>query len=100
MKRALKNLLKQNLRRVFELGQRAGVDVLPRHFYSQASHVRALRTTTTWRQPRRMDSVRGHELAQEIAFAEQVCEHEFIEQAISSQVYEAACAENAEAGFG
>ena len=100
MQRALKNLVKKNLRRVFELGQRAGLDILPRHFYSQVPDVRELRRTDTWRQPRHMQSVRGHELAGQLEFAEQVCKQEYIQRALRDDVYEKACAENGEAGYG
>ena len=100
MKPAIKNLVKQNLRRVFELGQRAGVDVLPRHFYSQVPDVHELRQTTAWRRPRRMDSVRGHQLKQQIQFAERICQRDYVQHAIAEQVYERACADNGEPGYG
>lgn len=100
MKRALKNLVKQNLRRVFEVGQHAGLDILPRHFYSQVPDLRELRRSTDWRKPHSMRSVRGHELSEQLAFAERVCQREFIQAASDSQVYERACKENGEAGYG
>jgi hypothetical protein len=100
MKRALKNLVKQNLRRAFELGQQVGVDVLPRHFYSQIPDVQQLRRTTGWRRPRQMQSVRGHELEGQLRFAERVCRSEFVQRAIGDRVYEAACTSNGEPGYG
>jgi Methyltransferase domain len=100
VKRALKNLVKQNLRRVFEVGQRVGVDVLPRHFYSQIPDVQELRQTTAWRRPRRMQSVRGHELGQQLRFAERVCRSEYVQRAIRDRVYEQACASNGDPGYG
>lgn len=45
-----------------------------------------------------MQSVRGHELSAQLAFAEGVCKPEYIQAA--SQVYERACRDNGEAGFG
>lgn len=100
MKRALKNLVKDNLRRVFEVGQRVGVDVLPRHFYSQIPDVRELRRTSAWRRPRQMQSVRGHELARQLSFAERICRSEYVERAIRERVYEHACESNGEPGYG
>ena len=82
------------------LGQRAGVDVLPRHFYSQVPDVHELRQTTAWRRPRRMDSVRGHQLKQQIQFAERICQRDYVQHAIAEQVYERACADNGEPGYG
>lgn len=98
MKRAIKNLVKQNLRRVFEVAQHAGLDILPRHFYSQVPDLRELRRTTEWRRPRSMSSVRGHELSAQLAFAERVCRPEYIQAA--AEVYERACSANGEPGFG
>lgn len=57
--RRLKNLSKRALRGGFELGQRFGVDILPRHFYSEIPGMPTLRSTTMWRAPRSMLGIRG-----------------------------------------
>jgi hypothetical protein len=57
--RRLKNLGKQAMRSGFELGQRFGVDVLPRHFYSEIPDMRRLRSTTEWKSPRSMVGIHG-----------------------------------------
>jgi Methyltransferase domain len=62
--RRLKNLSKQALRTGFELGQRFGVDVLPRHFYSEIPDIRILRSTTAWKAPRSMLGIYGTSDAQ------------------------------------
>jgi methyltransferase family protein len=59
LKKRFKKTLKQNLRRSFELGQRFGVDILPRHFYSEIPDIRVLRSTTAWRAPRSMHGILG-----------------------------------------
>lgn len=100
MTRALKNLIKRLLRRGFEVGQRVGVDVLPRHFYSQIPSIEELRKGTAWKRPRDMSSVRGHAVAQQLKFAERICERDIVERAIRDQIYEQACASNGEPGFG
>jgi hypothetical protein len=50
--RALKNRGKLLLRSVFELGQRFGFDILPRHFYSEIPNMRVLKSTRQWKAPR------------------------------------------------
>jgi len=55
----LTNLAKRQLRRVFEIGQRFGIDILPRHFYSEIPDIRILKSTTPWRAARSMRGIRG-----------------------------------------
>lgn len=54
-----REVAKSALRQVFVAGQRLGVDVLPRHFYSAIPDVRALRASTTWRQPYSLAGLSG-----------------------------------------
>lgn len=56
-KRKLKNQGKLLLRRIFEFGQKLGVDVLPRHFYSEIPDIGLLRTTNQWRSPLSMQGI-------------------------------------------
>jgi hypothetical protein len=49
--RAVKLAGKRLLRVLFELGQRFGVDLLPRHFYSEIPDIRLLKATREWRRP-------------------------------------------------
>ena len=48
-RRRLKDRAKLGMRRLFELGQRLGVDVLPRHFYSQIPDIGELRSDESWK---------------------------------------------------
>ena len=98
---ALKRIGKGAARRGFELGQRVGLDVLPRHFYSQVPDVGALRRERAWRAPRTMVGVRGTDLDGQAAFLGDCCPAEV--RALlppGLEVYEAACAENGAAGYG
>jgi len=58
-RRQLKNRGKLFLRKVFELGQHFGVDLLPRHFYSEIPDIRQLRHSEGWREPFDMKGIRG-----------------------------------------
>jgi predicted O-methyltransferase YrrM len=100
VKRALKNIAKRGLHGAFELGQRVGVDMLPRHFYSQIPNLSELRHSRRWRVPRQMHSVRGHELAQQLHFVQRVCQPAHIEDALRERAYDQACASNGESGYG
>jgi hypothetical protein len=100
VKRALRTALKQLLHRGFEVGQRAGIDVLPRHFYSQIPDIGELRRSALWKLPRDMSNVRGHELAKQLEFAARICASTVVAQAIRADVYARACADNGEPGFG
>jgi hypothetical protein len=100
VKRAIKNIAKRGLSQIFETGQRLGVDVLPRHFYSEISDMRELRRTQQWKLPRRMTSVAGSAIDTQIAFAQEVCRPDVCADAERLQVYAEACARNGEPGYG
>jgi hypothetical protein len=65
---ALKSSFKQLMRRSFEFGQRLGVDVLPRHFYSEIPNIALLRETTAWRKPFDFSHIAGADLGSQQAF--------------------------------
>jgi hypothetical protein len=73
LKRGLKNQGKRFIRGVFELGQAVGVDILPRHFYSEIPDIRRLRKETQWRKPLSLEGVRG-DVASQIAFVQECTE--------------------------
>ena len=101
LKRRLKNQAKRGLRHLFELGQRVGVDILPRHFYSEVPDIRALRNDRAWRVPRSMVGVHGTEIDAQFEFVESCC---FGPEGIRSQladgaIHRDACDANGEPGF-
>lgn len=75
-RRTWKDWGKSALRDVFEVGQRLGVDVLPRHFYSEIPDIRALRHDQSWRRPYTMKSVAGTDLEQQLAWLKGICPDE------------------------
>lgn len=95
----LKRALKRSLAHVFHLGQRLGVDVLPRHFYSEIPDIAKLRRTREWRKPFGMLGVRGADLASQRAFVRQTVEANGA-TAFPPNLHEAACRRNGEPGFG
>ena len=99
-KRRLKNLSKRGLRGLFEFGQRLGVDVLPRHFYSEVPCIRELRRESHWRLPHSMVGVRGSDIDPQFEFVESCCSPHLIDRQRRGDLHWAACEANGEPGFG
>ncbi len=100
MRRRLKTLGKRGLRQLFELGQRVGVDVLPRHFYSQIPDIRELRREGAWKSPYSMFGVAGAEVDSQFELLESCCTSEILSRLRRGDIYRDACLANGEAGFG
>ena len=66
---SLKQQMKRILRRIFEVGQRFKVDILPRHFYSEIPSISLLRSTTAWRRPLSMNGIAGAEIQSQLELA-------------------------------
>jgi hypothetical protein len=96
--RALKNQLKALLRLVFELAQRLGVDILPRHFYSQIPDISELRRELYWRAPSSMYGIAGSALPDQIAFIDECCPIELCSELSSKHIHQTAIRENGEDG--
>jgi predicted O-methyltransferase YrrM len=58
------------LRSLFEAGQRLGIDILPRHFYSEIPDIRALKNTSEWKKPRSFFGIPG-DIEKQVAWVEQ-----------------------------
>ena len=97
--RELKNRAKRLLRGALEVGQRFGVDVLPRHYYSEIPNIRELRRSTEWRQPLSMARIYG-DIASQIDFVDR-CTMPFREELPRLMVLKRALAMNGtDEGFG
>ncbi len=99
LKRRLKNFSKRGLRAMFELGQKLGFDILPRHFYSEIPDLRELRADGFWKAPGSMIGVRGADVEEQFDFLESCCTPELVARLRRGDVYENACAANREPGF-
>lgn len=102
MRRALKNKLKGGMYHLFAAGQKAGWDILPRHFYSEIPDLAKLRRTTAWRQPYSMTQVTGADLASQGHFVRSLVTPELTRRFSDSphSVHQAACEANGEPGYG
>jgi predicted O-methyltransferase YrrM len=98
--RRARDSAKRALRVAFELGQRLGVDVLPRHFYSEIPCIRDLRRDDSWKTPHTMHGVRGADPQSQFAFVESCCTAAIVDRLARGDVFGRACAANGEPGFG
>jgi methyltransferase family protein len=100
MKRRIKWVLKKQLAHAFHIGQRFGLDVLPRHFYSEIPSMRKLRATDHWRRPLSMYGVQGANADEQLRFVESVMNEETRRTLAARDLYAEACTANKTNGFG
>jgi predicted O-methyltransferase YrrM len=98
--RRIRNRLKHGLHTMFALGQRAGWDILPRHFYSSIPDLRRLQQTDYWRQPSSMIGVAGTEIDSQLQFLRQCCQPVLREHVRNLAIHRHACQQNGEVGYG
>ena len=98
--RKAKNKSKRILRKVFELGQYAGVDILPRRFYSEIPVIHELKRTSHWKKSYSMVGVSGTDPDQQLAFVRSCCTEDLIDYQRSTAIHEEACRRNGAGGFG
>lgn len=100
LKRRFKVLGKQGFRTIFELSQHLGVDILPRHYYSEIPDVNDLRGDDAWKQPRSMVGVNGVAIPDQLRFVADCCPPAVVDRLRSGDIHSHACTQNGEAGFG
>ncbi len=100
LKRKLKNFGKDTLRKLFEVGQGAGINLLPRHFYSEIPDIKELRQEEYWKLPYTMTGVNGKEIKTQLEFVQECCDKALQERLKKGDIYSYACSENGELGYG
>src|SRR5687768_6261264 len=100
VRRRIKNASKKALRGLFELGQRMGFDVLPRHFYSEIPDIRQLRSSAEWKAPYSMIGVAGADIQSQLDFIKECCTADAIAAMTRQNIHQAASRSNGEEGFG
>ncbi len=98
--RTFRNAAKRVLHRLFVGCQNLGVDILPRHYYSNIPHIKELRTTASWREARSMIGVAGADLNSQLAFIEECCDSRLHGSMCQQDVHSRACRDNGEGGYG
>lgn len=97
--KSVKSRLPRMLRFVLETGQRFKINIAPNHFYSETPDLRELRRTTYWRQPMSMYGVSGCDLRAQLEYFRTCCEP-FGDEIKSREIYDRACTDNGEVGYG
>jgi len=92
----MKSLMKSAIRRLFTFGQRCGIDILPRHYYSEIPDIGKLQRTSWWRKPYSMTGIEGADCEDQLRFAKATVTIDMADSA----VYSLACEENGAQGFG
>lgn len=100
LKRRFKEGSKTALRKLFERGQRFGLAVLPRHFYSEIPDIRKLRTSPHWKAPYSMLGVRGMGIQRQLDFVRDCCTPPIFGEIRTKDILARASARGGEEGFG
>jgi predicted O-methyltransferase YrrM len=100
LSRTIRNLIKRSSSYAFRLGQRAGFDLLPRHFYSSIPDLRELDRSAAWRRPLSMAGIGGASLDSQVNFARECCPQSVAQRAKLSELVDYATRENGEIGYG
>jgi Methyltransferase domain len=96
--RAANSFFKLILRRLFEVGQRVGINILPKHFYSQIPDIQSLRGSQYWRQSSSMFGVGGIDLQRQVSFLQDLCPPTVVAEWQTLDVHAAASRENGQGG--
>ncbi len=98
--RKLREQLKSGLHDLFLIGQKVGWDILPRHFYSAIPDIRELCRHESWKRPSSMIGVAGTDIESQMGFLRECCLPPLQERLRQGGIYEHACRENGERGYG
>jgi hypothetical protein len=98
--RRVKDWGKARLRNVFELGQRLGVDVLPRHFYSEIPDIRALKHDRRWQRPYSLVGVAGTDIEQQLGWLREICPPDIASRLPTLNLQQEAGRANGAMGYG
>lgn len=101
MKKWLKENAKKFLRQLFHIAQRFGIDLLPRHFYSEIPNIGQLKRTEHWRKPYSLIDVRGaNDIGLQADTIRSWINPSVREQIQSRNILAEAAEQNGELGFG
>lgn len=100
LKRQIKNFSKQTLRKLFEVAQGFGINILPDHFYSEIPNIKELKQDEYWKAPHTMIGVQGTKIETQLEFVKRCCGEALQERLKKGDIYSFACSENGELGFG
>jgi predicted O-methyltransferase YrrM len=100
MRRWLKAAGKRASERMFHTFQGLGLDVLPRHFYSEIPDIAKLRASEHWRHPYSMIGVNGADVDEQLAWVRAMVTDAVRARLAEEDIHAHACRENGEPGYG
>jgi predicted O-methyltransferase YrrM len=98
--RKAKDWAKRQLRRTFEIGQRFGVDILPRHFYSVLPNIAELKANRRWQRRHSLVGVRGTDIGAQLQWLAAVCTPALAERLPALALQKQAAIANGALGYG
>lgn len=100
MKYKLKHFLKLILYKLFVNFQKFGLDILPRHFYSEIPNIKNLESTNYWKLPFNMDYINGSEIKSQIKNMDFIMDKKIVKELSKKELWIEACRNAGEEGFG
>ncbi|WP_156721011.1 class I SAM-dependent methyltransferase [Mycobacterium sp. Root135] len=100
MKRWAKDWAKLRLHTLFVMGQRVGVDVLPRHFYSQVPDIPHLQGDRKWQRPYSLRGIRGTDVGEQLEWLENICAPSLTATLPALRLHQRAAVANGAVGYG
>ncbi len=94
-----KRLLKKILWKIFKFGQAFGIDILPRHFYSEIPNIRELEKTNWWMKKYNFDTLDIKAQEEQIANFNSIFNNKS-ELVVANDIYKAAVEVNGTEGYG
>jgi hypothetical protein len=82
------------------VGQRVGVDVLPRHIYSEIPNIRALKQNRSWQRPHSLVDVAGADIDHQLRWLREICPSELALMLPSLELFRRAGEANGALGYG
>lgn len=99
--RKFKTHAKSWLHMMFVAGQRLGINILPKHFYSSVPDISELRKKSSWRAPSSMAGISGSDIAGQIEFAANCIDDDTSNVLKNRRVHHEAIAQNgSDGGYG
>jgi predicted O-methyltransferase YrrM len=98
--RSLKEWGKARLHNLFEAGQRIGIDVLPRHFYSEIPDLRGLKSSQRWQRPYSLVGVAGTDVEKQLSWLREICPPDLASTLPTLHLWEESGKANGAMGFG
>ena len=94
MKRKIRNYFSKIVYAAFVQIQKAGINILPSHFYSSVPDISSLKKEDYWRLPLSFTGVKGREIEEQAEFIQEICKPEILNDVNKKEINADAIREN------